>query len=210
MGMLQGGGRRCEDRGKGHRCATRKAGRTRHIARVNREGACLTANTRLIADLGLILSVAAVTTLVFKKIKQPLVLGYIIAGVLVGPHMSHHAHGDRRSKHWVWSELGVIFLLFSLGLEFSFKKVIKVGGTAGITALVTVAFMLGVGWFWGRPWAGAAWTACSLGGIISISSTTIIVRALDELGLKTQVFAGIVVGVLVIEDVVAVMLLWYC
>jgi CPA2 family monovalent cation:H+ antiporter-2 len=161
----------------------------------------------LIADLGLILSVAAITTLVFKKIKQPLVLGYIIAGVLVGPHMSLTPTVIDEASIGVWSELGVIFLLFSLGLEFSFKKVIKVGGTAGITALVTVAFMLGVGWFLGQALGWSRMDSLFLGGIISISSTTIIVRALDELGLKTQVFAGIVVGVLVIEDVVAVMLL---
>lgn len=161
----------------------------------------------LIADLGLILSVAAVTTLVFKKIKQPLVLGYIIAGVLVGPHVTLLPTVLDEESIKVWSELGVIFLLFSLGLEFSFKKVAKVGGTSGVTALVTVAFMLATGYFTGRALGWTSMDSLFLGGILSISSTTIIVRALDELGLKTQVFASVVVGVLVIEDIVAVLLL---
>ncbi len=161
----------------------------------------------LIFDLGLILSVAAVTTLVFKKIKQPLVLGYIIAGVLVGPHMPFTPTVMDDASIGVWSELGVVFLLFSLGLEFSFKKVIKVGGSAGITALLTVGCMFAAGWFVGQALGWSTMDSLFLGGIISMSSTTIIARALDELGLKTQVFATIVVGVLVIEDVVAVLLM---
>lgn len=161
----------------------------------------------LISDLGLILSVAAVTTLVFKKIKQPLVLGYIIAGLLVGPHMPFTPTVIDDRSISVWSELGVVFLLFSLGLEFSFKKVIKVGGSAGITALTTVAFMCFAGWMVGQAMGWSTMDSLFLGGIISMSSTTIIARALDELGLKTQVFATIVVGVLVIEDVVAVLLM---
>jgi len=161
----------------------------------------------LIADLGLILSVAAVTTLVFKKIKQPLVLGYIIAGVFVGPHVTLFPTVIDEASIGVWSELGVVFLLFSLGLEFSFKKVAKVGGTAGITALITVVFMLVAGYFSGQALGWSAMDSLFLGGILCISSTTIIARALDELGLKTQVFATVVVGVLVIEDVVAVLLL---
>lgn len=161
----------------------------------------------LITDLGLILSIAALTTLIFKKIKQPLVLGYIIAGVLVGPHVPLLPTVLDEESIKVWSELGVIFLLFSLGLEFSFKKVAKVGGTSGITALVTVCFMLGVGYLTGKWMGWGLMDSLFLGGILSISSTTIIVRALEELGLKTQVFAGVVVGVLVIEDIVAVLLL---
>ncbi len=161
----------------------------------------------LIADLGLILSVAAITTLVFKKIKQPLVLGYIIAGVLVGPYVPGLPTVLDESSIRVWSDLGVIFLLFSLGLEFSFKKVAKVGGTSGITAMVTVTLMLATGYFIGQAMGWNRMDSLFLGGIISMSSTTIIIRALDELGLKTQAFASVVVGVLVIEDVVAVLLL---
>ncbi|HRO41034.1 MAG TPA: cation:proton antiporter [Flavobacteriales bacterium] len=161
----------------------------------------------LIADLGLILSVAAIVTLVFKKIRQPLVLGYIIAGVLVGPHVPLLPTVLDESSINVWSELGVIFLLFSIGLEFSFKKVVKVGGTSGITAVVTVGVMLVVGYYTGQVLGWSRMDSLFLGGIISVSSTTIIVRALEELGLKSQVFASVVVGVLVIEDVVAVLLL---
>lgn len=161
----------------------------------------------LISDLGLILSVAAVTTLVFKKIKQPLVLGYIIAGMLVGPNVPLLPSVLDEASIQVWSQLGVIFLLFSLGLEFSFKKVMKVGGSAGITALFTVVFMSVAGWFVGRMLGWSTMDSLFLGGIICMSSTTIIARALDELGLKTQVFAAIVVGMLVIEDVVAVLLM---
>lgn len=161
----------------------------------------------LVADLGLILSVAAITTLVFKKIKQPLVLGYIIAGIFVGPHMPYTPTVIDEASIEVWSLLGVVFLLFSLGLEFSFKKVIKVGGSAGVTALVAVCAMLTAGWYIGQAMGWSTMDSLFLGGIISMSSTTIIARALDELGLKTQVFASIVVGVLVIEDVVAVLLM---
>ncbi len=161
----------------------------------------------LIADLGLILSVAAATTLISKKLKQPLVLGYIVAGMLVGPHVTLLPTVlDEASIH-IWSQLGVIFLLFALGLEFSFKKVVKVGGTSGITALTTVAFMLLAGYFTGQALGWTTMDSLFLGGLISMSSTTIIARALDELGLKTQLFASVVVGVLVIEDIVAVLLL---
>ncbi len=161
----------------------------------------------LITDLGLILSVAAATTLISKKVKQPLVLGYIVAGMLVGPHLTLLPTVLDEKSILIWSELGVIFLLFSLGLEFSFKKVVKVGGTAGITALVTVGFMLLVGYSIGHALGWTQMDSLFLGGLISMSSTTIIARALDELGLKTQVFASVVVGVLVIEDIVAVLLL---
>jgi len=161
----------------------------------------------LISDLGLILSVAAVVTLVFKKIRQPLVLGYIIAGLLVGPHVTIFPTVLDEHSIQIWSELGVIFLLFSIGLEFSFKKVMKVGGTAGITALVTVGVMLAVGFFTGQLLGWNRMDSLFLGGIISVSSTTISVRALEELGLKSQAFAAVVVGVLVVEDVVAVLLL---
>lgn len=161
----------------------------------------------LIADLGLILSVAAVTTLVFKRIKQPLVLGYILAGVFVGPHVDMVPTVLDENSIRTWSDIGVIFLLFSLGLEFSFKKVAKVGGTASVTALTTVTFMLVAGFGAGQLLGWTFMDSLFLGGILSISSTTIIIRALDELGLKTRGFASIVVGVLVIEDLVAILLM---
>ncbi len=161
----------------------------------------------LIADLGLILSVAAVTTLVCKMTRQPVVLGYIVAGFLVGPHIAFFPTVIDEANIRTWSEIGVIFLLFSLGLEFSFKKLAKVGGTATVTTLVTVLFMLGAGFITGRAMGWNSMDSIFLGGILCISSTTIIFRAFDELGLKTASFASLVLGVLVVEDLVAILLL---
>src|SRR5687768_11649821 len=104
----------------------------------------------LITDLGLILGAAAITTLIFKKLKQPLVLGYIIAGLLVGPHIEIIPTVRDTKSIEVWAEIGVIFLLFSLGLEFSFKKLMKVGGSASVTAVVEVLAMLGLGFATGQ------------------------------------------------------------
>ncbi len=161
----------------------------------------------LIADLGLILAAAGVTTLIFKKIRQPLVLGYIIAGLLVGPHISLIPTVGSSEDITIWAEIGVIFLLFSLGLEFSFKKLIRVGGSASITAVVEVIGMLGIGYVAGQILGWSTMDSIFLGGILSVSSTTIIIRAFDELGIKTQKFASLVFGVLVIEDLVAIVLL---
>ncbi|MCC6400498.1 MAG: cation:proton antiporter [Flavobacteriales bacterium] len=161
----------------------------------------------LIQDLGLILSVAAVTTLVFKRIRQPLVLGYIVAGFLVSPHVKFMPTVTDEVNIRTWSEIGVIFLLFGLGLEFSFKKLVQVGGAAAVTAITTVLFMLGAGYATGQLLGWSGMDSVFLGGILSISSTTIIVRAFDELGLKTRGFARLVVGALVIEDLVAIVLL---
>ncbi len=161
----------------------------------------------LITDLGLILAAAAVTTLLFKKIKQPLVLGYILAGLLVGPHIEFiPTVTDNESIH-IWAEIGVIFLLFSLGLEFSFKKLVKVGGSASITAIVEVVFMLLIGFVAGMAMGWSTMDSIFLGGILSVSSTTIIIRAFEELGVKHKKFAGLVFGVLIVEDLVAILLL---
>jgi CPA2 family monovalent cation:H+ antiporter-2 len=161
----------------------------------------------LITDLGLILAAAGVTTLLFKKINQPLVLGYILAGLLVGPHIHFFPTvTDSESVH-IWAEIGVIFLLFSLGLEFSFKKLVKVGGSASITAIVEVFFMLLIGFIAGKMMGWATMDCIFLGGILSVSSTTIIIRAFEELGVKHKKFAGLVFGVLIVEDLVAILLL---
>jgi monovalent cation:H+ antiporter-2, CPA2 family len=161
----------------------------------------------LIADLALILIAAAITTLIFKKLKQPLVLGYIVAGLLVGQHVSLVPTVSDEANIKVWSEIGVIFLLFSLGLEFSFKKLIKVGGSSSITAIVEVVFMLMLGYLVGQLMGWSSMDSIFLGGILSISSTTIIIRAFEELGIKGQQFAGLVFGILVVEDLVAIVLL---
>lgn len=161
----------------------------------------------LIKDLGFILMTAAVVTLLFRKLNQPVVLGYLIAGFLVGPHfpLIHTVH-DVKSIH-VWAEIGVIFLLFGLGLEFSFKKLAQVGRSAAITTIFEVLFMLGLGYLVGQFFGWNRMDSLFLGGILSISSTTIIVRAFDELGLKTRKFVSLVLGVLIVEDLVAILLL---
>lgn len=161
----------------------------------------------LIADLGLILAAAGLTTLVFKKIKQPLVLGYILAGVLVGPYLDYLPTVSDGKSIEIWGEIGVIFLLFSLGLEFSFKKLVKVGGSASITAVVKVGFLILAGYGIGKLMGWADMDSLFLGGILSISSTMITLKAFEELGIKHKKFAGLVFGVLIVEDLVAILLL---
>lgn len=161
----------------------------------------------LISDLGLILGAAAVVTLLFKWLKQPLVLGYIVAGFFVGPHFNLFPTIHEIKNIHSWADIGVIFLLFGLGLEFSFKKLIKVGGTAAITAIIEVSATIGVGYLIGKMLGWSAMDCIFLGGILGIASTAIIIRAFEELGVKSQQFAGVVLGVLVIEDLVAVVLM---
>jgi CPA2 family monovalent cation:H+ antiporter-2 len=161
----------------------------------------------LIADLALILITGAITTILFKKIKQPLVLGYIIAGFIVGPHLSLTPSVADTENVKTWAEIGVIFLLFSLGLEFSFKKLKRVGGSASITAIIEILFITAAGYLLGK-WMGWKTMDCIfLGGMLASSSTTIISKAFDELGLKTKQFAGVVIGVLIVEDLVVIMLM---
>lgn len=161
----------------------------------------------LIADLGLILGAAAVITIIFKWLKQPLVLGYLIAGFLVGPHFTVFPTVVEADNIKVWAELGVIFLLFSLGLEFSFKKLLKVGTPASVTAIVEVVFMLMIGYVAGSLMGWSRMDSIFLGGVLSISSTTIIIRAFEELGVKGHKFASLVFGILIVEDLVAILLL---
>jgi len=160
-----------------------------------------------VTDLGLILAVAAITTLIFKKINQPVVLGYIIAGFLVGPHSSLLPTVADEEGVKTWSEIGVIFLLFTLGLEFSFKKLVKVGGSASITALVEIVLMIGAGYLTGALMGWSVMDSIFLGAILSMSSTTIIIRAFDEAGVRTKKFATLVFGILIVEDLVAILLL---
>lgn len=161
----------------------------------------------LITDLALILGAAAITTLIFKKLKQPIVLGYIIAGVLVSPQVHLIPTVTDQASIKIWAEIGVIFLLFSLGLEFSFKKLMRVGGTASITALTEIVFIVAAGYLVGH-WMGWKPIDCIfLGGMLASSSTTIIIKAFDELGIKTRQFARVVFGVLIVEDIVVILLL---
>ncbi|MCG2614567.1 cation:proton antiporter [Terrimonas sp. NA20] len=139
--------------------------------------------------------------------KQPLVLGYLIAGFLVGPHFSIFPTVVETENIKVWAEIGVIFLLFSLGLEFSFKKLLKVGTPASVTAVVEVVFMLMIGYVAGSLMGWSRMDSIFLGGVLSISSTTIIIRAFEELGVKGHKFASLVFGILIVEDLVAIVLL---
>lgn len=161
----------------------------------------------LIQDLGLILILAGITTLLFKRLKQPVVLGYILAGFLVSPNFSLLPTITDIENIRIWGEIGVIFLLFTLGLEFSFKKLLRVGGAASITAVIEVSAMLGIGFLLGLVLGWPLMDCIFLGGILSIASTTIILRSFDELGVKNKRFAQLVFGVLIIEDLVAVVLM---
>jgi monovalent cation:H+ antiporter-2, CPA2 family len=162
---------------------------------------------QLIIDLALILGAAGVTTILFKRLKKPLVLGYILAGLLVGPNFPLFPTIVDTESIRIWAEIGVIFLLFNLGLEFSFKKLLKVGNTAAVSGLFEITFMLLSGFTAGQLMGWSYLDSLFLGGIISISSTTIIIRAFDELGVKSQQFASVVMGILIIEDLVAVLLM---
>ena len=161
----------------------------------------------LIIDLSLILGAAAVSTIIFKWLKQPLVLGYIIAGFLVGPHFTFVPTVVDSENVDTLAEIGVIFLLFSLGLEFSFKKLVRVGGAASVTALVEIVFITVGGYFLGKLMGWNTIDSLFLGGMLASSSTTIILRAFDEMGVKTKKFAGIVFGVLIVEDIVVILLM---
>lgn len=161
----------------------------------------------LIKDLALISIYAAIVLLIFKKIKQPVVLGYILAGMLVGPHIPFLPTINDMENIHVWANIGVIFLLFGLGLEFSFKKIVNVGKSALITATANILFLLFVGYQVGLILGWNTTDSLFLGGMISMSSTTIIIKAFDELNLKKEPFTFIVFGILVVEDVVGVLLL---
>lgn len=161
----------------------------------------------LIGDLALILIAAAITTLLFKRIKQPLVLGYIIAGFLVGPHLSLTPTIVDTANVKILADIGVIFLLFSLGLEFSFKKLVRVGGAASVTALVEIIFIIVAGYLLGKWMGWSAMDSLFLGGMLASSSTTITIKAFEELKLKTMHYVSVVFGVLVVQDIVVIVLM---
>ena len=161
----------------------------------------------LIRDLGLILITAAIAVLLFKMLKQPLVLGYLVAGFLAGSEFDFFPTVQDVNSVKVWAEIGVIFLLFSLGLEFSFKKLMKVGGTASITALTQIIAMVTIGFFVGQLIGWNKMNSIFLGVILSISSTTIILKTFDELGVKSQKFAGNVIGSLIVQDIIAILMM---
>ncbi|WP_396156320.1 cation:proton antiporter, partial [Flavobacterium macrobrachii] len=161
----------------------------------------------LISDLGLILITAAIAVLLFRMLKQPLVLGYLVAGFLAGSEFDFFPTVKDVNSVKVWAEIGVIFLLFSLGLEFSFKKLMKVGGTASITAFTQIIAMVTIGFFVGQLMGWNKMNSIFLGVILSISSTTIILKTFDELGVKSQKFAGNVIGSLIVQDIIAILMM---
>ncbi len=161
----------------------------------------------LIQDLAIILGVAAIITFIFRRIKQPVVLGYLVAGIIVGPYTpAVFSVADTKSID-VWAELGVIFLMFALGLEFSFRRLARVGMSAAVTASIQVGTMLLAGLITGHFLRWSSMDSIFLGCMIAISSTTIIIKTLDELGLKTKKFAELVFGILIVEDLVAIIML---
>lgn len=163
--------------------------------------------TPLISDLALILICAGIMTLIFKKLKQPLVLGYIVAGFICTPHFKFTPSVVDSASIHIWSEIGVIFLLFALGLEFSFKKLMKVGGSAVISACTIIFCMILVGAFVGWTFGWNRMDCIYLGGMLAMSSTTIIYKAFDDMGLRQQRFAGLVLSILILEDILAIVLM---
>lgn len=163
--------------------------------------------TPLISDLALILICAGIMTLIFKKLKQPLVLGYIVAGFICTPHFKFTPSVVDSASIHIWSEIGVIFLLFALGLEFSFKKLMKVGGSAVISACTIIFCMILVGVFVGWTFGWNRMDRIYLGGMLAMSSTTIIYKAFDDMGLRQQRFAGLVLSILILEDILAIVLM---
>ena len=161
----------------------------------------------LVTDLALILVVAGIVTLLFKKLKQPLVLGYVVAGFLVSPHMPYTASVVDSASIHLWSDLGVMFLLFSLGLDFSFKKILKMGASPIITTCTIIFCMMMLGIIVGHLFGWGKMDCIFLGGMLAMSSTTIIYKAFDDLGLRQQQFAGRVMSVLILEDILAIVMM---
>ena len=161
----------------------------------------------LIEDLALMLVVAGIVTIVFKRLKQPLVLGYIVAGFLVSPHMPYTASVVDRENIQLWADIGVMFLLFSLGLDFSFKKILKMGASPIISTTTIIFFMSMLGNIVGHFFGWSQMDCIFLGGMLAMSSTTIIYKAFDDLGLRQQQFAGLVMSVLILEDILAIVMM---
>ena len=161
----------------------------------------------LIEDLALILIVAGIVTLIFKRLKQPLVLGYIVAGFLVSPNMPYTASVADMSNVHLWADIGVMFTLFSLGLDFSFKKILRMGASPIISTCTIIFCMSMLGVCVGQAFHWSKMDCIFLGGMLAMSSTTIIYKAFDDLGLRQQQFAGLVMSVLILEDILAIVMM---
>lgn len=161
----------------------------------------------LISDLALILIAAGIVTIIFKRLGQPLVLGYIVAGFLAGPHMPYTPTVADTGGIQTWADIGVIFLMFTLGLEFSFKKILKMGAKPVLAACMIMFCMISVGSVVGHLFGWSSMDSLFLGGMLAMSSTTIIYKAFDDLGLRQQKFAGEVLSVLILEDILGILLM---
>ena len=161
----------------------------------------------LVNDLALILVVAGVVTILFKRLKQPLVLGYIVAGFVVSPHMPYTMSVMDKANVQTWADIGVIFLLFSLGLDFSFKKILKMGAAPVIAAMTIIFCMMLLGITVGKAFGWSQMNCLFLAGMLAMSSTTIIYKAFDDMGLRQQQFAGLVMSVLILEDILAIVMM---
>ena len=161
----------------------------------------------LVSDLAFILILGAFVTVLFKWLKQPVVLGYIVAGFLASPHFEYLPSVTTESNIEFWAQLGIVVLLFSLGLEFSFKKLLNVGGSAVVTALIIVTGMMASGFAIGHILHFSNMNSLFLGGMLSMSSTTIIIKAFTDLGIRQKKFASLVFAVLIVEDLFAVLMM---
>ncbi len=161
----------------------------------------------MLTDLCVIMLIAAVISLIFKLLKQPVVLGYIVAGIIIGPYLIGDSWISNEESVKTWGEIGVLFLLFAMGLEFSFKKLLQMGSTALIAASVILIGMMFSGFVVGRIMGWNEMNSLFLGGMISMSSTTIVFKALDDMGLRSQRFAKVCFSILIVEDIFAVVLM---
>lgn len=161
----------------------------------------------LISDLAVILIAAGIVTLIFKWLKQPVILGYIVAGILTGPATSFLPTVTDTANIKTWADIGVIFLLFTMGLDFSFKKLMNVGFTAFVAALVIICGMMFTGYMAGHAMGFSQMNCLFLGGMLSMSSTAIVFKAFNDMGLMEQKFTGVVLGILVVEDLLAVVMM---
>ena len=161
----------------------------------------------IVRDLAVILISAGVFTIISKALKQPLILGYILAGFLIGPNVTFFPGITNEATMHQWSEIGIIFLMFGLGLEFSFKKLLKVGGSAIVTAAVKFVGVFIIGFVTAQALSWSFMESVFLGGLLSMSSTMVVLKSYDDLGLKNKPYAGVVFGTLVVEDLIAILLM---
>ena len=161
----------------------------------------------LVRDLAVILISAGIFTIISKALKQPLILGYIVAGFLIGPNISFFPGITSQETVHQWSEIGIIFLMFGLGLEFSFKKLMKVGSSAIVTALVKFVGVFIIGFVTAQALSWSFMESVFLGGLLSMSSTMVVIKSFEDMGLKDKSFAGMVFGTLVVEDLIAILLM---